>query len=88
MLAFEPSARVAFRSYQRLARELNETISGSKLGDLFMERYADITASLSKANAQEEMRLTEKDLVLSSSIVGDYCWPLKNETEAQVFSES
>jgi hypothetical protein len=86
--AFEPNARIAFGRYRKLARSLNEVIGapGSQLGNLFMERYAEITASLPEANADVKMRLTEEDLVVSSSVVGDYCWPLKNETEAHVFS--
>lgn len=80
----EPNARDAFRHYQELARKLNEAVDvpGKDFALFFMQRYQDITASLQEANGR---RLTEADLAVSSSVVGDYCWPLKNQTEARVF---
>jgi hypothetical protein len=50
-----------------------------------MQRFETITSDLPEANGASKMRLAEEDLVVSSSVVGDYCWPLKNETEATVF---
>jgi hypothetical protein len=84
---FEPNARVAFGHYQNLARDLNEAARALslELGNLFMKRYAQITANLPEANVPTKRRLSEEDLAVSSSVVGDYCWPLRNETEAKVF---
>jgi hypothetical protein len=82
---FEPNAREAFHHYQELARNLREDrdIPGKDLGLFFMERFERIAANLPEANGFFKKCLKQEDLIVSSSVVGDYCWPLKNETEAK-----
>src|SRR6266849_2409533 len=84
---FEPKARDAFSHYQELARNLREDrdVPGKELGLFFMQRFAYVTENLSEANGFFKRRLKKEDLVVSASFVGEYCWPLKNETEAEVF---
>src|SRR6266851_5274333 len=69
---FEPTARDAFHHYQSLARRLNENaeVPGKEFALFFMKRFETITANLPEANDPLEMRLTEEDLVVSSSVVG------------------
>jgi hypothetical protein len=83
----EPTAQEAFHHYQELARNLQEDrdIPGKDLGLFFMERFEHIAATLPEANGFFKKRLKQEDLVVSSSVVGDYCWSLKNQTEAKVF---
>ena len=86
----DPTAEAAFEHYLQLAQALDETrdIPGREIGLFFMERFGVLTAALPAANRLFKKRVRPADLAVAASFFGEYCWPLKNGTDAQVFRTS
>lgn len=86
-ISCDPTADHAYRAYLDVARRLDgERDDPAKaFGLLFMKRFEPLCAALPAANRLFKKRLETQALVVSAGVFADYCWPLRNETEAAAF---
>ena len=80
----DPTIPFGFQSYERIVRgnDVPSVEFAHAIGSLFRQRLDKTLLALPTAGM---IRPSDHERLVSSTIAADYCWALKNPTEASVF---